>query len=258
MNKKLILTVLLVLTLLSLKFTYCDDFSDAVIKARKDFLTAADKNDKSAILKARGQFERILQLKKNEWLINYYLADADLLLSYSAMQDKNNDDLKKYTESCLKLLDKCTDVKDDFAEAYILKMAANGNRFIYEMDKMNDIIAKQSEAKEKAKKLEPDNPRFYLMDGMNTYYTPEAFGGGVDRALPLFQKSNDLFQTYKVKDETYPNWGYDLCLGMLALCDIKSGKMDEAKKFIDKALEVNPNSGFIKSQVQKEYDDKNK
>jgi tetratricopeptide (TPR) repeat protein len=256
MKTKFNFYLLFIFSLVIFKNAYSDDFSDAIGKAKKDFLAAANKIDKATLTKVRGQFERILQLKRNEWLVNYYLADVDLTLSYSAMQDKNNDDIKKYTESSLKLLDKCTDVKDDFAEAYILKMAVNSNRFMYEMDKMNDIISKQSEAKDKAKKLEPDNPRYYLIDGMNTYYTPEAFGGGVDNALPLFQKSYELFKTYKPKDETYPNWGYDMCAGMLAMCSIKLDKMDAAKEFIDKALEINPDSGFIKNEVQKAYDEK--
>jgi len=258
MNKKFILSVLFIFCFIIFKNSYGDDFSDAIMKAKKDFLTASDKDEKADLMKVRGEFERILQLKKNEWLVNYYLADVDLVLSYSAMQDKNNDDVKKYTESCLKLLDKCTEVNDGFADGYILKMAANSNRFMYEMDKMNDIIAKQTEAKDKAKQLEPDNPRFYLIDGMNTYYTPEMYGGGVDKAQPMFQKSVDLFQTYKPKDESYPNWGNDMALGMLAMCYIKNGKMDDAKKCMDKALEVNPDSGFIKNTVQKEYDDANK
>jgi tetratricopeptide (TPR) repeat protein len=257
MKIKFIFCLLFIFGLVIFKNTYGDDFSDAIIRAKKDFLAASNKNDKAALTKVRGQFERILQLKKSEWLVDYYLADVDLVLSYTAIQDKNNDDLKKYTESSMKLLDKCTDLKDDFAEAYILKMAVNGNRYMYEMDKMNDIIAKQSEAKDKAKRLEPDNPRFYLVDGYGVYYTPEAFGGGVDNSLPLFQKSYDLFQTYKVKDETYPDWGYDMASGMLAMCYIKQGKMDDAKKYLDKALEINPDSGFIKNEVQKEYDKAN-
>ncbi len=258
MKTKLIICLLFIFGLILFKNASGDDFSDAILKTRKEFNAATNKNDKDALIKVRGQFERILQLKKNVWLVNYYIAHVDFMLSYAVMTDnKPNDDVKKYTESSLNMLDKCTNLKDDFAEAYILKMAVNSNRFMYEPDKLNDIIGKISENKATAIKLDPDNPRIYVIDGMNTYYTPEAFGGGADNALPILKKAYDLFQTYKPADETYPTWGNDLACGMLALCEIKLGKLDEAKKYMDKALGINPDSGLIKNEVQKEYDKAN-
>jgi tetratricopeptide (TPR) repeat protein len=256
MNKILISFTILLVSVFLVKPVNADDFSEAIMKAKKHYGEAFDKNDMSSIPKIRGEFERILQLKKNQWLVNYYLADIDFMLSYNAIEKKDNDAVKKYTESALELLDKSTDMKDDFAEAYILKMAVQSNRWMYEMDKMNDIIAKQTEAKDKAKQLEPENPRFYLIDGMNTYYTPESFGGGVDASLPMFTKSFEYFQTFKPKDETMPSWGHEMAAGMMSLCYMKKDKMDEAKKYLDKALEINPNSGFVKENVQKEYDKK--
>jgi hypothetical protein len=182
----------------------------------------------------------------------------DLIISwsYSDMESgkSDNDNVKKYTESCITLLDKATDLKDDFSEAYILKMSAQGNRWSYEPGQMNDIIAKSTQAKETAKKLEPDNPRFYLVDSYGVFYTPEAFGGGPEKAQPGFEKSWDFFQTYKPKDETYPDWGKDQAAGMIAMCYIKQDKLSDAKKWIDKALEVSPESGFIKNYVMKQYE----
>src|SRR4030095_16934426 len=238
--KNILIPVLLIFSIAITGILRADDYSEAMVKAKKKLGDAANKNDKTALLKVRGDFERILQLKKNGWMVNYYLASVDFILSYNAIEAKNNDDVKKYTESSLGLLDKSTDLNDQFAEAWIMKMAVNSNRWIYDMQSMNDIIAKQTEAKDKSKKLEPDNPRFYLIDGMNTYYTPENFGGGADKALPLLEKSWDLFQTYKPKDETYPDWGKDQAAGMIAMCYIKNNKLDEAKTWIDKGLEVMP------------------
>lgn len=232
-----------------------DDFTDAMLKAKKKMKESSEQSEQG-LLKVRGDFERILQLKKNQWLVNYYVGMIDFLLSYKAAEKKDNSEVKKYTESSIELLNKCTDMKEDFADAYILKMAVNSNRWMYEMDKMNDIIAKQSEAKDLALKYDPENPRLFLIDGINTYFTPESFGGGVDKALSLFEKSYELFQTYKPVDETYPDWGLDQVCGYLALCSIKRDKLDEAKKWMDKGLEAEPESGFIKEYVQKEYDKK--
>lgn len=231
-----------------------DDYTDAMVKAIKKMGDAADKNDKAALTKVRGDFERILQLKKNEWMVNYYLGSLDYMLSRFAADEKNNDDVKKYTESAIALLDKSTDVNDQFADAFIMKMAVQGNRWQYEPNKMNDIIAKTTEAKDKAYKLEPENPRYYLIDGYMTFYTPENFGGGVDKAQPMFEKAWEYSKTYKPKDETYPNWGNDQAAGMVAMCYIKNEKPDDAKKWIDLALGVKPESNFIKTFVMPEYE----
>ena len=251
--KKLTVFIIL-LCMIAISNIKADDYSDAIVKAKKKLNEAANKNDKAELLKIRGDFERILQLKKNEWMVNYYMASIDFILSYGAIEANNNEEIKKYTESSLALLDKSTDANDQFAEAWIMKLAVNSNRWIYDMQKMNDIIGKLTEAKDNATKLEPENPRLYLIDGMNTYYTPENYGGGVDKAMPLLEKSWDLFQTFKPKDETYPDWGKDQAAGMVALCYVKKEKLEDAKKWIDKALEMNPDSGFIKGYVMKEYE----
>jgi len=258
MKKAILLFTILLLALVSSNNIHADDFSDAIVKAKKKLTGAANKGDSKELLKVRGEFERILQLKKNQWLVNYYLAYTDMMLSYISMQSKDNTVIKKYNESAIDLLNKSTDMKDDFSEAWILKIAAQGGRWFYEPDKMNDIIAKISEAKDMSKKLEPDNPRYYIETGNGTFYTPESFGGGADKALPDFQKSWDLFQTYKIKDETYPDWGKDVAAGMIAMCYIQTDKLDDAKKWIAKGLEVIPDSGFLKNYVQKQYDDKAK
>jgi len=254
MKKTFLTLFILIAGLMSFTSIYADDYSNAMLKAIKKMDEAADKNDKAAMLKVRGDFERILQLKKNEWMVNYYLGFVDYMLSRTATEEKNNDDVKKYTESSISLFDKSTDGNDQFADAFIMKMAAQGNRWQYEPNKMNDIIAKTQEAKDIAMKLEPENPRYYLVDGYMTFYTPESFGGGVDKAQPMFEKAWEYSKTYKPKDETYPNWGNDQAAGMVAMCYIQNGKLDEAKKWIDMALEVKPESNFIKGFVMTEYD----
>ncbi|MCI0449009.1 MAG: hypothetical protein L0Y79_04370 [Chlorobi bacterium] len=258
--KKLTLTVLFFLiALINSNKSYSDDYSDAMKKAAKKLDAVQDISDRAALLKIRGDFERILQLKKNEWLINYYMAYCDLMIAWSYMGEKpDSENIKKYNESCIDLLNRSTDLKDDFAEAYILKMSANSNRWQYEPNKMNDIIAKGTEATDIAKKLEPENPRYFLVDATITYYTPENFGGGVDKAMPLFEKSWESFKTYEPKDETYPNWGKDQAAGMIALCYVKKDKLDEAKNWIDKGLESAPESGFLKGYVMKQYDEAKK
>jgi len=243
--------------------SYSDDFSDAMLKAKSNLKKATNTYDEKALLKVRAEFERILQLKKDQWLVYYYMAYVDYNLSYTGMNgnDINKDVVKKYTISGLDMVDKSTSINPDFGEAYVLKLALTFSRWMYEQDKMTEIIAASTQADATAKKLDPDNPRYHLINGTSMLYTPEMFGGGVDKALKEFDKSYELFKTRKEKEEYYPDWGKDLICGYLALAYIKrgdDGDLAKAKNYIDEGLKVNPDCGFIKSYVQKQYDDKSK
>jgi len=256
MKKTLLLVLLLITFGLNTVLKADDDFTKAIVKAKASLKTAMNNYDEKEMIKARGQFERILQLKKNVWLVNYYLALCDYNIATTGMQTKDNDKVKKYTQSGLDLLEKSALERDNFADTYVLKMALTYNRFQYEMDKMQSIIADVTAADETAKKLDPTNPRYYLVKAIATYYTPAAFGGGADLALPMFEKSVELFSLIKNSDETLPDWGNSGAYGYLALCQLDAGKLPEAKANMDKGLSLDPDSKFLTGYVKKEYDDK--
>ena len=68
-----------------------------------------------------------------------------------------------------------------------------------------------------ATKADPTNPRIYYLQGMTTFNTPEAYGGGKALAKPMFQTSVDLFKTY-VPKPFYPDWGKEDAEKMLEQC----------------------------------------
>lgn len=251
------------ITLLIVGKSYSDDFSDAMLKAKANLKKATDTYDEKALKKVRGEFERILQLKKDQWLVYYYMAFVDYNLSVSGMSDNDikKDIVKKYTESGLDMISKSTDINPDFGDSYVLKLALTFNRWMYEQDKMSEIMAASTEADAQSKKLDPDNPRYHMVNGSSLFYTPAMFGGGVDKALVEYNKSYELFQTRKEKEEYYPDWGKDLICGYLAQAYLKrndDGDLANAKKYIDEELKINPDCGFIKGYIQKQYDEKAK
>ena len=259
MKRKITLIVLFAVLLSS--FSFADDFSDAMLKSKKNLKTALDKGDEKALIKVRGEFERILQLKKNTWIVYYYLGLTDFSIASTYMEKQDKEKIKKFTESGFDMINKCTELNPDFSDSYVMLMLLNFNRWIYEQDKMNDIISATTQADEMAKKLDPDNPRYYYTAGVSSYYTPEMFGGGVDKALESLNKAYTLFQTRKEKETYYPDWGLDNVDGFITLCYLKrdkDGDIAKAKEYLDKGLAVSPDSGFLKSYVQKQYDEKNK
>ncbi|MDP2334882.1 MAG: hypothetical protein Q8N05_00230 [Bacteroidota bacterium] len=58
--------------------------------------------------------------------------------------------------------------------------------------------------------MNPDNPRVYYLRATMTFHTPEAYGGGAAKALPLFQKADEKFKIFKPKTAISPNWGNEM------------------------------------------------
>ena len=58
-----------------------------------------------------------------------------------------------------------------------------------------------------AKKLDPENPRIYLLEGQDKFNTPEQFGGSKEEAKILFDKAKDLFEKAKPETSIHPSWG---------------------------------------------------
>jgi hypothetical protein len=71
---------------------------------------------------------------------------------------------------------------------------------------------------ETAKQLDADNPRIYFWEGQNLFGTPTQFGGGKDKAKPLFEKSLALYKTAKPVSSIYPAWGEKSAQAMLEHC----------------------------------------
>ncbi len=155
-SKISILVVLILLMLLNLKSYADSDFDKAVLKAKKHLKEAMDKMDETKIVKSRGEFERILQLKKDMWLVNYYIALADYGLSMNASKTENKDNIRKYTESGINLINKSIDENPEFADSFVLLEMLNFNRWQYEQEKMQEIIAATASAD---KQRRPDSHR---------------------------------------------------------------------------------------------------
>jgi hypothetical protein len=74
-----------------------------------------------------------------------------------------------------------------------------------------------NQALEKALKLDPNNPRLYYLKGMSLFGTPPQFGGGKDKAKPVFEKAVELYKAAKPQ-ELYPRWGKEKAEQMIPQC----------------------------------------
>lgn len=197
-------SILMVAAICFVSFTYAQ--SEKYNTAMKQNIAQLDsimvKNNATDIA---NNFIRIGDAEKTQWLPYYYAAYATALQAYNekdnskkdAIADKANDLIKK-AESILGKENSETDV--------IKSMIATAHMMVDPQSRYMSYGAESSDWIKKAETLDPTNPRPILLEAEAKFYTPEAFGGGKDIAKPLFDKAQQLAQSFKPENDLSPVW----------------------------------------------------
>ena len=158
-------------------------------------------------------FERIADAEKNQWLAYYYAAYCNASAGTIAgaggdMMTAKADKTDPYADKADKQIKKAEELAKSNSEIFIVKKMIATLRMLG--DPMNRYMTYGPEAQamlDEAKKLNPDNPRVYVLEGQDKYFTPEQFGGSKDEAKVLFEKAQKLYETFKPETTIHPNWG---------------------------------------------------
>lgn len=108
---------------------------------------------------------------------------------------------------------------------------------------------------DQAVRLGPSNPRVFLMRGIGNIFKPKLFGGGLDKAERDIQKAITLFPADKPQGAA-PTWGHAEAFAWLGQVYARDDKRDEARRAYQKALEVDPEFGWVKYVLLPELDKK--
>ena len=150
-------------------------------------------------------FLRIANAEKTKWLPFYYASYLNVL---SCMTDPDASKKDVYLDEAEKTLAIADSLQPNESEIYVLKGFLFAGRLqIDPMNRYMKYLQPMNEAYEKAKILNPQNPRPEYLVGMTTYYTPEQFGGGAKAAKPILESAMKKFNEFVPKDELMPNWG---------------------------------------------------
>jgi len=161
-------------------------------------------------------FERIANSEKTNWLPYYYAAWTNILSGW--MDDKSDKD--KVAAKSNELIAQAELNSKENSEIYCLKqMSAVMAMSVDPMSRWQTYGAEASSALEKAKKLDPTNPRPYLLEAQSIFYTPEAYGGGKAKAKPIYEKSIKMFEAFKPETEMSPQWGIEQAQEGLKSCE---------------------------------------
>lgn len=210
--KKIITIVALLATVTA--FSQSEKYVAAMKKNLALFDSVKTTADNQALAAA---FERIGDAEKTQWLPYYY---AGLALSTAGWMDSKLDK-DANAEKIKSLADKAEALTTDNADkAEILtlrNMAATQQMLVDPQNRWMSYGQESGGYLQKAKELNPDNPRILYLEGANIFGTPEQFGGGKAKAKPILEKAVALYKTEQPKP-LYPGWGRPQAEQMLAQC----------------------------------------
>lgn len=190
---------------------------------------------------AQKAVEEVLQKEPDHFLKKYFLAKIYHLwgIFYDVRQDKKV--TKFHLEKALSETKASINLNDQFSDAY--RLAADLYGWLIDLKgamfwgpfyspKANSFL-------KKAEELDANNPEVYLAQGRKYLYTPTAFGGNKKKAIESFEHALNLC----------PN--YYLAHIWLGQAYVMQGWNEKAKMSFERALSIEPASGFAKTELDK-------
>ena len=200
--KKTILSVLVIFSCIA-TFAQSDKYAPAMKKNIAMLDSAMQKGNAKELA---NNFERIGDAEKTQWLPYYYAAYSNILITYT---EKDKSKIDAMADKAEELITKAEALagKENSEINVIKSMIASAHMMVDPQSRYMQYGEASSSNIEKAKALDPTNPRPVYLEAQAKFYTPAAFGGGKDVAKPLFEKSISMFDTFKPETDLHPTWG---------------------------------------------------
>ena len=159
------------------------------------------------------QFEQLYAVNKTNWLIPYYAGMTKSIMCLLKMGDKDalaNDALLWVGRA--KSIMANDEVYCAESLAYTAKMSVNPLlRWLTYEGKIKKSLSL-------AKKLNPNNPRAYVLEANIQQKIPYIFGGGCNSVKPLIEKAELSFNTQTKSNLVQPSWGFQSLVQLKKAC----------------------------------------
>lgn len=161
-------------------------------------------------------FDGLSSSKPDDWLAPLYAGLSYILASRSEIDGKLKDEL---CDKAQVYLDSSNMRHADISETASLQAFLYQARIdVSPMERGLEYSLKADSEIKKAEITNPFDPRPYFLYAMNVYYTPRMFGGGAEKALPLFEQAAEKFNVFVPKMPFMPHWGKQQNLDMIEKC----------------------------------------
>ena len=158
-------------------------------------------------------FERITEAEKTQWLPYYYAAYGHVMagtmsLDMNNLFGNNTEKTDPKADAAQKALDKAISLSKETSETWVIKKMIASLRMLGDvMNRYMTAGVDATTALETAKKLDPNNPRVYLLEGQDKFNTPAEYGGSKEEGKKLFNKAKELYGSFKPESSIHPSWG---------------------------------------------------
>jgi hypothetical protein len=182
-----------------------------LIKAVAQFHATGDNFENSNMVSV---FERIAESStgQKDWVPAYYLS-----LIYARLSVKNKNAAEVNADKAIAWAKKSISIEENdenncaLSMGYTMKMAVNPIlRWVTYKENIYNPL-------NKAKKLNPANPRIYILEGSLTLNLPKLFGGGCSKAKPILIKAKQLLDN-QTQQQLLPTWGRQHLLNLNKSC----------------------------------------
>ncbi len=186
--------------------------SDKYVKTMEQRVPAVDTmRSTDGLIELSNTFERIADAEKTQWLPYYYAALTQVSAGYNYADGANGGAASKIDPIADKaelLIDKAIGLAMDNSEILcVKKMIASLRMMADPMNRYMQFGPLAVAALAKAKSMDSENPRVYLLEAQDKYFTPEQFGGSKVEAKKLFELSLNKYETFKPESSIHPTWG---------------------------------------------------
>ena len=198
------------------------------------------------MIEAHSVFEKAYNLDKSNILPLYYETLVDYKILEMSMRQGGDSLFNKYYENALNNADTLGANKDFSADGkilaaaiYMMKIATSPMSAVALSPKIHSLL-------DQAQSTNADKPYSYVIRGMMFFNTPKMFGGSFEDALKNFNRAAKLFENDENENTTNPDWGYAETLGWIGRTQEELKNKDAARFAYQKALEVEPDYGWVK------------
>ena len=213
--------------------------------ARVEIETATALGDFSRIREAGALIERALTAFPDDPLLLHYLGYARYREA-TLMQGKKYDG-KQYRpllEAADSLLERSAS-KLQLPETHALRSSVLGQMIGSNPLRGMTLGPTSSNAMDRALEVGPNNPRVWLLRGIGAIFTPSMFGGGLDKAERYLTKALALFPNDRPAPPM-PAWGHAEAYIWMGQVHKRRDRIDDARQAYNRALELQPDNGWVK------------
>jgi len=164
---------------------------------------------KEALLKG---IEMVATSSKADWISQYHASFQNAIIGASKPDSAAANKMLNKAEEFINIA-KSLEPKE--SEIVLLASMINGMRIGVNPDLGATLGPDVMKGYAEAKKLNPENPRVYLVLGESYMYMPEAAGGGMKIAKANLEIALKKFEKDTHEDPAWPNWGKDRAMKLL-------------------------------------------